>query len=157
MLSLPIPNEGEGRERGGKREGKREERGRGGERKDERERGRGGARKDERVPGPPPFSPTVCPFCSSSLPSSLLSWLLFLPSLSPSRARGRLGGAVAVGMGDTLGPGETGRRCMFISQGGATRGLTRVQCGKQRGRRGGVCAPAMHRHNTSRGRPGMAG
>ena len=30
---------------------------------------------------------------------------------------GRLGGAVAVCMGNTIGPGETGRRCMVISRG----------------------------------------
>ena len=30
---------------------------------------------------------------------------------------GRLGGAVAVRMGNTTGPGETGRRCMVISRG----------------------------------------
>jgi hypothetical protein len=42
---------------------------------------------------------------------------------------GRLGCAVAVGMGNTLGSGETGRKCMFISPGVATRGLTGVQCG----------------------------
>jgi hypothetical protein len=54
----------------------------------------------------------------------------------------RLGGAVAVGMGNTLGPGETGRRCMVISRGASTRGLTGVQCGKRRGPQRGVCAPA---------------
>ena len=48
------------------------------------------------------------------------------------QARGRLGGAIAVVMGNMLGSGETGRRCMFISRGGATRGLTGVQCGKRR-------------------------
>jgi hypothetical protein len=74
-----------------------------------------------------------------------------------SSARGRLGGAVAVGMGNTLGPGETGRRCMFISRGGAIRGLTGVPCGKRRGPRCGVCAPAMHRHNNiSRKKQAMA-
>ncbi len=52
---------------------------------------------------------------------------------------GRLGGAVAVGMGNTLGPGETGRRCMVISLGVSTRGLTGVQCGKRRGPQRGVC------------------
>ena len=53
---------------------------------------------------------------------------------------GRLGGAVAVGMGNTLGPGETGRRCMVISRGASTRGLTGVQCGKRRGPQYSVCA-----------------
>jgi hypothetical protein len=47
-----------------------------------------------------------------------------------------------VGMGNTLGPGETGRRCMVISRGASTRGLTGVQCGKRRGPQCGVCAPA---------------
>ena len=65
---------------------------------------------------------------------------------------GRLGAAVAVGMGNTLGPGETCRRCMLISRGGATRGLTGVQRGKRRGPRCGVRAPAMQRHSISRGR-----
>ena len=41
----------------------------------------------------------------------------------------RLGGAVAVGMGNTLGPGETGRRCMVISRGASTRGLTLCDSG----------------------------
>ena len=41
---------------------------------------------------------------------------------------------------------------MFFSRGTSTRGLTGVQCpkskcGKRRGPRGGVCAPARHRHN----------
>ena len=38
--------------------------------------------------------------------------------------------------------GETGRRCMVISRGASTRGLTGVQCGKRRGPQCGVCAPA---------------
>jgi hypothetical protein len=33
---------------------------------------------------------------------------------------GRLWDAIAVGMGNTLGPGETGRRCMVISRGAST-------------------------------------
>ncbi len=55
---------------------------------------------------------------------------------------GRLGVAVAVGMGNTLGPGETGRRCMVISRGASTRDLTGPECGKRRGPQRGVCAPA---------------
>ena len=54
---------------------------------------------------------------------------------------GRLWGArsLAVGISNTLWFGETSRVCMFISRGGAIRGLTGVQCGKRRGPRCGVC------------------
>jgi hypothetical protein len=61
--------------------------------------------------------------------------------------RGRLGAAVSVGMGNTIGPGGTGSRCMFISLGGETLGLTGVQCGKRRGPQCCVCMPVMHSHN----------
>ena len=71
-------------------------------------------------------------FAVITLPVLTLFVLLYTASLlavmHPSC--GRLGCAVAVGMGNTLGSGETGRKCMFISQGVATRGLTPgVQCG----------------------------
>ena len=72
-----------------------------------------------------------------------------------TNVRGRLGGSVAVG--NTFQPGETGRRCMFISRGGATRGLAGVQYGKRRGPQCGVCVPTMHRHNNiSRKKQAMA-
>ena len=50
-----------------------------------------------------------------------------------TNVRGRLGATVkGVGMGNTVGPGETYRRCMFISRGVSTRDLTGVQCGKRK-------------------------
>ena len=65
-----------------------------------------------------------------ALPVLTLFVLLYTASLlavmHPSC--GRLGCAVAVGMGNMFGSGETGRKCMFISPGVATRGLTGVQC-----------------------------
>ncbi len=70
-------------------------------------------------------------FAAIALPVLTLFVLLYTASLlavmHPSC--GRLGCAVAVGIGNTLGSGETGRKCMFISPGVATRGLTGVQCG----------------------------
>jgi len=78
------------------------------------------------------------------------------PATMQHQRCGRLGAYVAVGMGNTFGPGETCRRCMLISRGGATRGLTGVQCVKRRGPRYGVCAPVMHRHsNISRKQQAM--
>jgi len=70
-------------------------------------------------------------FAAIALPVLTLFVLLYTVSLlavmHPSC--GRSGCAVAVGMGNTLGSRETGRKCMFISTGVATRGLTGVQCG----------------------------
>ena len=71
-------------------------------------------------------------FAAIALPVLTLFVLLYTASqlaavMHPSC--GRLGCAVAVGIGNTLGSGETGRKCMFISPGVATRGLTGVQCG----------------------------
>ena len=69
-------------------------------------------------------------FAAIALPVLTLVVLLYTASLlavmHPSC--GRLGCAVAVGMGNMFGSGETGRKCMFISPGVATRGLTGVQC-----------------------------
>jgi hypothetical protein len=70
-------------------------------------------------------------FAVIALPVLTLFVLLYTASLlavmHPSC--GRLGCVVAVGMDNTPGSGETGRKCMFISQGVATCGLTGVQCG----------------------------
>ena len=80
-------------------------------------------------------------FAVITLPVLTLFVLLYTASLlavmHPSC--GRLGCAVAVGIGNTLGSGETGRKCMFISPGVATRGLAADLTG--------VCATAMQCHN----------
>ena len=71
-------------------------------------------------------------FAAIALPVLTLFVLLYTASLLAAVMHpscGRLGCAVAVGIGNTLGSGETGRKCMFISPGVATRGLTGVQCG----------------------------
>ncbi len=70
-------------------------------------------------------------FAAIALPVLTLFVLLYTVSLLAVMHPncGRSGCAVAVGMGNTLGSRETGRKCMFISTGVATRGLTGVQCG----------------------------
>ena len=86
-------------------------------------------------------------YLRGSSPPVLTPCVLCTEQCCCSSARGRLGGAVAVGMGNMLGPGEIGRRCMLLYRGGAIRGLAEVQCGKRRGPKCGERAPAMHLHN----------